>query len=1081
MTNNKISHVLTIRLLALFMISLLISLPLVSAADIGSIGVRDSDGFENVVRASDTLEFDATVLHSIEQYTDVELEQRLQFGSPSNPNMQSFDNCTTIQDGKTECTLSIDSNSQYSVYDYRVSLYTTSSKSTLDDDKNGRYYVDTTKPNVAFTTFKQQGSSFAISFDISDTVSEYATQRCSGLTSVTATVNGEIRSTYEIGDTSACNLVDSLTVPLTPEDGGIQTICLRAVDGVGLITNLCRSPNIDLSAPSIQKAYIGDLAQNEVSYISSSGKEVKLYAKINGNFDPNSVYFMYNGERVEATCAGTVCQSNSFTLSEGVGASVNVVVSDATGNTDTLTAAQTVSVDTTGPSITSISSTVVSEGIVYFSDGADIIVTFTETESGFSEIKPKVNIASQTKAAQSCEAAGTTWTCIWPSTFFTPISDGDYDVSVTGTDDARNSVSGSVIQEVRVDRTAPEIEITSLTGLSTLTEDQTLFLAGGSAVLNFTFSDISPINYTADFSAIGGAIVRGNCAESPCQAMSEDLSPGGKRGVVIIKAADAAGNVADPISSDSVYVLKTDADAEADYFTHSLILSPGKIETTTSSLLNHRAYATVSAVVQDGLQGEVRSVAFIGCQNEQGPADSDAFDRSDAANSGTAYIQEPLVVDLGSTTETGILFNFRAIEIREDNISFDCDVSVSGIIGDSFVSNETETVKIFFDTYELAVGSVDENYESELEAAIDDAQDLELIGTLKKWFDYAVKLCQLLGMVKSIMNTFSFIGVSLAAIGVATTPFGGGIGVAGSYNYCTGQAANIASDGLINTFSTICQYVTCEKTLWDLGGGGKSGGFLGFGGSEDFPDATPAQSAAAPSGGTADGTGSSFTDTTDPNTRFGDGTGNSPANSDEDLAFGLSPKQMWGDPAASRNNLVLSIVNLCIPGILENLDKQRQIKCRYALCLLEDVSAGTPKQVCDDQKEYAMCVYVYGQILGLLPIAFLNAFISKIKAFFTSPMALINGLLSYSCVAVCAGGNYPTTASVGTSCYLANFLKQMGALYSLINSISNIGDMFASGQDYCSVLEDKIDGAQEGSEGSGGDGASSGSTGTQWG
>ena len=222
------------------------------------------------------------------------------------------------------------------------------------------------------------------------------------------------------------------------------------------------------------------------------------------------------------------------------------------------------------------------------------------------------------------------------------------------------------------------------------------------------------------------------------------------------------------------------------------------------------------------------------------------------------------------------------------------------------------------------------------------------------------------------------------------------------------------------------------------------------------------------------------------------GLGKSPTNSnvpigetfpraaDVPIIGSMSPVQLWGNSAATKNNLVLSAVNLCIPGIIENLDKQRQIKCRYALCLIDDVPQGTPKQVCDDAQDYAMCTYVYGQLFGLLPIAFFNGLISQIKSFFTSPMALLSGILSASCMYLNTGS---AVAYGGTACKFRSLLAQLGDIARTIGQISTIGDIFESGgKDYCEVLEDKRDTISQGSSGTGGSGsASAGNGGTQWG
>jgi hypothetical protein len=66
------------------------------------------------------------------------------------------------------------------------------------------------------------------------------------------------------------------------------------------------------------------------------------------------------------------------------------------------------------------------------------------------------------------------------------------------------------------------------------------------------------------------------------------------------------------------------------------------------------------------------------------------------------------------------------------------------------------------------------------------------------------------------------------------------------------------------------------------------------------------------------------------------------------------------------DSIILSIILLCPKGVFHNLQKARQIDCRYAYCL-EQTSDGTPVTLCVQQRSIAMCKYVFNQIFNFIP------------------------------------------------------------------------------------------------------------------
>lgn len=70
----------------------------------------------------------------------------------------------------------------------------------------------------------------------------------------------------------------------------------------------------------------------------------------------------------------------------------------------------------------------------------------------------------------------------------------------------------------------------------------------------------------------------------------------------------------------------------------------------------------------------------------------------------------------------------------------------------------------------------------------------------------------------------------------------------------------------------------------------------------------------------------------------------------------------------AEDSIILSVAFLCPKGVIYNLQKARQIDCRYAYCL-EQTSSGVPVELCVQQRAFALCKYVFNQMFNLLPFA----------------------------------------------------------------------------------------------------------------
>ena len=142
---------------------------------------------------------------------------------------------------------------------------------------------------------------------------------------------------------------------------------------------------------------------------------------------------------------------------------------------------------------------------------------------------------------------------------------------------------------------------------------------------------------------------------------------------------------------------------------------------------------------------------------------------------------------------------------------------------------------------------------------------------------------------------------------------------------------------------------------------------------------------------------------------------------------------LFGDPSGS---LIMSMLQLCIPGILLNLNKMREIECTYLYCLKTQIPAGVPPRACTIQRSYSWCMFVWGEIFSLIPFSnLIRAVLEMIMKILTDPATFIGILVGLIC------GN-ATVNEVIVACDYAKLITDVLRVIELVKSLENIGDQF---------------------------------------
>ncbi len=175
------------------------------------------------------------------------------------------------------------------------------------------------------------------------------------------------------------------------------------------------------------------------------------------------------------------------------------------------------------------------------------------------------------------------------------------------------------------------------------------------------------------------------------------------------------------------------------------------------------------------------------------------------------------------------------------------------------------------------------------------------------------------------------------------------------------------------------------------------------------------------------------------------------------LAKGYNPgEDNYSHPRDIRDNLFLSFAGLCIPGIIKNLDKFRQIKCRKIACLENEVRSGLATvSMCEELEDLLVCKYVVGELWYLIPFSqFWDEVIGGLSRALADPFAILHTVTVVTCGIICATSN---TASGG--CTYANYIWEIfGTLEQIVGFVTTVVEDFKQGGlNYCdSVGEDVI-------------------------
>lgn len=368
----------------------------------------------------------------------------------------------------------------------------------------------------------------------------------------------------------------------------------------------------------------------------------------------------------------------------------------------------------------------------------------------------------------------------------------------------------------------------------------------------------------------------------------------------------------------------------------------------------------------------------------------------------------------------GLKKEFKKDDFKTKEVEYLCQVKIFSKVGDNAISaSELQdfVVKVPFGFTSL--GAQDENLDAKIKKARDDATTWywETIGTLNsilKWIDYGVQTIQLVTGAISLIQTAQGSFDTIRELPPTT---------AAAISTCLGM--NVVTQKIdtgIAPLDAVVQVLSCRP-------GPELGWYHTF--STYVPDLY-----------------NQFM-----NIEIFKSPG-SPCNIE--IQKGGNPEEINAcqfKPARSiKDNLYLSMAGFCVPGIIKNLDKWRQIKCRKIACLENEVKSGLATvEMCDELESLLTCKYFLGELWYIFPFSRLyDQAIIALQNSIKDPIALAHTLTLVGCGLSCAISNELAGGCV-IAYYVWGIIDYLESIASFFTTIYQ--DINSGGLQYCdSVL-----------------------------
>jgi hypothetical protein len=1031
----------------LYLLALVLVLHFVSAApQITSVAGKGTDNLYGIIRSTDAITFEALITNDGNPVDPA----RVRLGSSI-----FFTSCTPLSSGEYLCTVRDPPSGTASfipdeAIPFEVSFLTSSN--TIAAVKSSRVLVDSREPAVGFSSASPQiAAREDITFDyvITDTAcgSAECQNNCSGIKSVEFFYfqNGakQVVQTQN-PNTRACTNNSRVTFPSSTFPEGPNALYLQATDMVDQLSPVNSIPfTVDNSGPAIQDSTFSLKLKGKELYHYRTGATTPVVITlqiVDEQLNTNSVVADFSAlnsgdstlrqARPSCTSVSTGvwnCTWNvNMLLSSSGPKQFTVNASDVEGNGASSTLVRSFSQDDTGPAITSFTA-----GNANFATPVSTITgTLVESGSGVIPSEMLLSVSGQTMPASSCDAIS----CVWTS-----VSMGMGNVTValsSSSTDILGNLAPSFSQGFFVTLTPPGINNVTIVGVGGLTNAIAEFIATGDriAITANVTEETSIASALADVSQFipGVTALEGQCSYSAgnsftCSWLTEPVQ-NAVAGTITLSLRNPAGNVMN--RSVALRTYSTDNNATPNYWMSTVSCTPSVLDRLLGPLINQKSYCTVKLEPRSPSQQlQTISMELAGCTGDT-----------------TSLLQaaELFNTQAGSTTPL-IKLTLAKNDLKIDEIRTTCTVNIFSKVDNALTRvPEEEQVFVTLQFFNNPLGTVDEAAQSKLDKALKSTEGLQgFIGTLKTTMYYAEQVCKWLNayysIVEGLYSLVKLIDPKKEVLCAAANTKPWLLPPCKALERSTGMICNtqqgseaFADTSLIGGANKLCKFVSCEwtPTIINLAGDKVTEIFSELPGLEGIYQKSTAVNA-----------------------------GNEKAN-----LLGMRISDLSGFPYSVKGSLTTSVLFGCIPGIIDHLDKYRQINCLYADCIqvavMED---NVPLKVCEDLKAEATCKYVVGEVFAVVPYtALFDSVMNQIKGILSNPLSAVSGAFTAYCWGVCGtpqaatnfGGRYEICAKF-------KLIAKIGYMVEQVAGIIQQGFLPPKPADYCQVVKDRQEGNGE--------------------
>ena len=1016
-------------LIAIFMMSLIVSMPVVFAQELSIQQLNGKGSTKGYARAHDELTIE--VLAKIPGEDIIDAEQVRLYVEDS---YTTFDKCAKFENGTYfKCTFVEPDFEAYEPITFTIEL--------RDDDGNivgsetKQLIVDNNAPVIKEFNVEPNVTSgpVSISYIAEDYGLQYGTpEQCSGIKTITITAGNQ--SITDAGAEGACTKDNNLQ--LTLAQTGNRQICATAKDHTNFASApSCKQVTVDKAPPAIESVSIYDKNGFVLTHVHSGEErtaDVTAVIKDDGGIDSSLVYANFGqlNPNLPDFVPADITSGDLYTwvdipVSEVSPCELTISATDLLGNkaeekfpcdikaddtppvshgiviTETSTtgpaqpqvtevqitgAITGLVIDETPPSVTQITPT--RDGIPLLGYGAPLIIEFEDKDNtgapgiGFMSGKAyldlhEIGLGANAQADTCSKLSGGVWRCVWylnpPST----VAEGTYTITLLSdtSDDLDNKMGVPTEYEIIYDNQGPYQP--QVLDFKILTGEEGVEYQGGAVKGSFVQYTVRSANFDtayANFSDIGGSDATeptecNDVANTTRDCIFESLVDisGPYTAQFVFVFADDANNIAQTTTTLEIYGIDNETSPKYWKQTPTVTCSPRLIDRQAATLIPPYVACRIDLSTP---RKDITTLTVVGPES----ADECTGDVELTVND--LYIVNNAE---GSTSP----YMFIVLEPKNyyvNDITINCPIEVFskravtvGNITRYYVTSEPQelpvniTLQLYNNPLEDAAKSVDKKIKKAMKSGL---AGQKWIGELNKWIHYGEMMCYAKTLITNIIGLLYLIAILLGIIGEAQEKVTGTREPSESakVNLCNYEEQLEEEYGgtIIEFLDAICSVINCNAVT------GKGAGIVAYAG-----------------GGVpwCKDVGSFFSGLT------GGGT---------DSVGGGMEKAGISTPTV-KDSLVMSLICLCLPGIIRGLQKMREVDCFKAVCLNDYVKEqGYPTSFCDEMHGFLMCQFVVGEIFALIPIAsFFDSIMEMVLSIVTDPVRFFTTAIGAVCEWTC--------------------------------------------------------------------------------